>query len=161
VLISDPSMLKSSRLRAAYSYWDGKRQSKLMPSRSDIDPVEIPRLLPYVILIDVVREPLNFRYRLIGTQARDIMRQDFTGRFFSEIPGKGRESMLWHGCDAVVGSKSPMSWQIPYVGQDRYLRDCENVLLPLSNDGTHVTMIFKLISFERGQSIASPPTIQA
>jgi PAS domain-containing protein len=74
VLISHPSMLNAPRLRAALTYWDAKRQNKLMPPRSDIDPVEIPRLLPYVMLIDVVREPLDFRYRLMGTQACDIMR---------------------------------------------------------------------------------------
>jgi hypothetical protein len=145
-------MLSSPRLREAYAYWDAKRKNKLMPSRADIDPVEMPRLLPYIILIDVVREPLDFRYRLIGTQACSIMRRDFTGQFFSKIPGNEKESALWRGCDAVVGSKAPMYWQLPYVGPDRFLRDYENVLLPLSNDGVNVTMIFKVISFERGPS---------
>ena len=154
LLISDPSMLNSRRLREAYSYWNTKRRNKLMPSRSDIDPIEFPPLLPYVILIDVVREPLDFRYRLVGTQACEIMRGDFTGQFFSKIPGKGRDSALWHGCDAVVSSKAAISWEIPYDGPERFLRSYENVLLPLSNDGFNVTMIFKVISFERGQTPA-------
>jgi hypothetical protein len=145
-------MLNSPRLREAYAYWDAKRKNKLMPARADIDPVEMPRLLPYIILIDVVGEPLDFRYRLIGTQACSIMRRDFTGQFFSKIPGNEKESALWRGCDAVVGSKAPMYWQLPYVGPDRFLRDYENVLLPLSNDGVKVTMIFKVITFERGPS---------
>jgi len=149
VLISDPSMLNSPRLREAYSYWNAKRRNKLMPSRSDIDPIEISPLLPYVILIDVVRAPLDFRYRLVGTQACEIMRGDFTGQFFSKIPGKGKDSALWQGCDAVVSSKAAISWEIPYVGPER-VRSCENVLLPLSNDGVNVTMIFKVISFDRG-----------
>jgi hypothetical protein len=150
LLISDPATLNAPRLREAYLYWDAKRRDRLMPTRSDIDPVEIPRLLPYVILIEVVREPLDFRYRLIGTQARDIMRQDFTGKCFSEIRGKGKESALWYGCEAVVRSKAPISEKTPYVGPERFLRNCENVLLPLSNDRVNVTMIFKVISFERG-----------
>ena len=150
MLISDPSMLSSPRLREAYAYWDAKRLNKLMPSRSDIDPVEIPRLLPYVILIDVVREPLDFRYRLMGTQASDIMRRDFTGQFFSRIPGKEKDSTRWLECDAVVSSKAPMYWETPYVGPERFLRTYENVLLPLSKDGVNVTMIFEVISFERG-----------
>jgi hypothetical protein len=154
VLITHPSMLNSPRLREAYIYWDAKRQTKLMPSRADLDPVEIPRLLPYVILIDVMREPLDFRYRLVGTQACFIMRRDFTGQIFSEIPGSGKESALWQGCEAVVSSKAPMYWQLPYAGPDRFLRNYENVLLPLSNDGVSVTMIFKVISFERGPTAA-------
>lgn len=82
MLITHPSMLNSPRLREAYIYWDARRQSKLMPSRTDIDPIEIPRLLPYVVLIDVLREPIDFHYRLIGTQACVTMGRDFTGRFF-------------------------------------------------------------------------------
>ena len=152
MLISHLSMLKSSRLREAYTYWDAKRQNKLMPSRYDIDPVEIPPLLPYVILIDVAREPVDFRYRLIGTQACVILRGDFTGQFFSKVPGNGKESALWQACDAVVGSKAPMYWQIPCVGPERSLHNYENVLLPLSNDGANVTMIFKVISFDRQPS---------
>jgi hypothetical protein len=150
VLITHSSMLNSPRLREAYIYWDGKRQSKLMPSRGDIDPIEIPRLLPYVVLIDVLREPLDFRYRLVGTQACVIMRRDFTGQIFSEIPGNGQESARWQGCEAVVSSKAPMYWQIPYLGPERFPRQYENVSLPLSKDGINVTMIFNVISFERG-----------
>jgi hypothetical protein len=154
VLISHPSMLNSLRLRAAYTYWDGKRQNALMPSRADIDPVEIPQLLPYVILIDVTREPLDFRYRLVGTQVCEIMRRDYTGRRFSDIPGSGKESALWQECDAVVSSKAPMYWQTPYVDPQSSLRKVEAVLLPLSSDRVNVTMIFQVISFERGPTAA-------
>src|SRR5689334_16724719 len=99
-----------------------------------------------------MRKLVDFRYRLIGTQACDIMRGDFTGQFFSKIPGKGKESVPWQECDAVAGSKMPMYWQTPYVGPERFLRNVQNVLLPLGNDGVNVTMIFKMISFERGPS---------
>lgn len=150
MLISHPSMLNSVRLRAAYTYWDSKRQNKLMPSRADIDPVEIPRLLPYVILIDVTREPLDFRYRLVGTRACSIMPRDFTGQFFSKIPGNGKGSILWQECDAVVSSKAPMYWQTPHVAPQSSLHKVENVLLPLSNDRVNVTMIFEVINFEGG-----------
>jgi hypothetical protein len=147
--VLDPSGLRAERLRTAYGYWQGKRQGRLMPSRSDIDPVEIPALLPYVMLIDVVPEPLDFRYRLIGTAARNIMRRDYTGLLFSEIAGKGKGSVLWSGCELVVRSKAPISMSPPYVGTEPSLKDCENVLLPLSDDRVGVTMIFKVISFAR------------
>ena len=135
-------------MRAAHEYWLSKRQGRLMPARADIDPVEIPTLLPYVVLIDVV-EPLNFRYRLIGTEARSIMRRNYTGLLFSEIDGKDESSVLWHGCEAVVRGKQPLSLSPPYVGTET-LKKCENVLLPLSDNRVDVTMILKVISFERG-----------
>lgn len=148
--------LRSPLLRDAYAYWNEKRQNALMPTRSDIDPVEIPRLLPYVILLDVFTEPFDFRYRLIGTAARGIMHSDYTGRLFSQIPGKGSGSALWRGCEAVVASKKPLSESPPYVGPENSLRNCENVLLPLSEDRVNVTMILKVISFELGAGRASP-----
>ena len=120
-----------------------------MPSPIDIDPVEIPALVPYVMLIDVVGEPLDFRYRLIGAAARSIMRRDYTGLFFSEIAGKGDGSVLWQGCAAVVRDKQPISLSPPYAGHESALKDCENVMLPLSDDRVAVTMILKVISFER------------
>jgi hypothetical protein len=142
-------MLRSPRLREAYEYWNAKRQNALMPTRSHIDPVEIPRLLPYIILLDVFTGPVDFRYRLIGTAARSIMRGDYTGQLFSQISGKGGGSALWRGCESVVASKRPISESPPYVGPDRHLKNCENVLLPLSEDRINVNMILKVISFER------------
>ena len=151
-----PSLtLRSERLRAAYAYWLSKCNGRAMPSRADIDPTDMPKLLPYVTLIDVLANPLDFRYRLIGTEMRNISRRDYTGLRFSEIEGKGRNSALWRGCEAVVRSKTPISDSPPYVGSDVFIRNCENVMLPLSDDQIKVRMILKVISFEHVQS-ASP-----
>ena len=144
--------LSAERLRDAYSYWRGKRRGRLMPCRSEIDPIEIPPLLPYVMLIDVLADPLDFRYRLIGTAVRSISRRDYTGLLFSELPGKGKDSALCQGCEAVVHSKRPHSHSLPYVGGDAFVRACENVLLPLSDDRVNVTKILKVISFDYDRS---------
>lgn len=130
-----------------------------MPSRSDIDPTDIPKLLPYVTLIDVLANPLDFRYRLIGTEIRNISRRDYTGERFSAIQGKGKDSVLWRGCESVVQTKAPISDSPPYVGSDSFVRDCENIMLPLSSDGLNVAMILKVISFDRTRSVSSPPAI--
>src|ERR1051325_6866611 len=49
-------------------YWFDKRGARLMPSRRDIDPVEIePRLLPNLQITELVDGGARFRYRLAGT----------------------------------------------------------------------------------------------
>ncbi len=157
---ASPSLtLRSERLRAAYAYWLGKCNGRAMPSLSDIDPADIPKLLPYVTLIDVLSNPLDFRYRLIGTEVRNISRGDYTGQRFSGIEGKGKDSVLWRGCELVVQSKAPISDSPPYVGSDPFVRDCENIMLPLSSDGLNVTMILKVINFDRAKSVASRPRL--
>ena len=148
-LVFDPATLKAPRLKEAFAHWESLRRGRAMPSRRDLDPVDIPRLLPYLMLVDVEPEPLDFRYRLIGTEARSILARDYTGLRFSALPGKGRGSIVWDNCEQVVVTRSPVSRSAPYVGPETYLRDCENLLLPLSEDGCEVNMIVKFISFSR------------
>lgn len=71
-------------LDRTYAYWRGKRQGDRLPSRGDLDPAEIPRLLPNLFLIDVLRDPLRFRYRLIGTAITERFQRDSTGRLIDE-----------------------------------------------------------------------------
>src|SRR5258708_15692485 len=78
------SPIIDDRLREAYEYWRRKAGARLLPSRSDIDPVEIPRLLPHVMLVDVMGAAL-YRYRLIGTEIATAMGVNATGRLVHEM----------------------------------------------------------------------------
>jgi hypothetical protein len=146
--IRDPAELKAPRLKEALLYWQGKCAGRALPAWRDFDPVEVPKLLPYLMLYDVL-EPLDFRYRLIGTEARSLLAQDYTGRRFSDVAGKGSGSIVWGNCAEVVRGKSPFSRTPPYVGPERYLSNCENLLLPFSEDGDRVSLIVQAISFDR------------
>jgi hypothetical protein len=147
----DPSGVSAPRLRQAYAYWQGKLGGRAMPSRRDIDPIEMPQLLAHLVLLDVVPEPLDFRFRLIGTEVRTMVARDYTGLCFSELPGKGKGSVVWGNCEKVVLSKAPLSGDPPYVGPEPKVVRCENLLLPLSEDGSEVSMILLVANFERGR----------
>jgi len=147
-IIADASALAAPRLREAYAYWSGKLAGRPMPRRRDIDPVEIPALLPYVVLIDVLSDPLDFRYRLIGAEVRNISKANYTGKRFSELPDKARGGVIWDSCEQTVLAARPFSQSPSYIGPERSVRGCENLLLPLSEDGVRVSMILKVISFE-------------
>jgi hypothetical protein len=41
------------------------RGSRNMPSPADLDPFDMTQILLNIILLDVAREPLNFRHRLL------------------------------------------------------------------------------------------------
>src|ERR1044072_4742557 len=62
-------------LAQAYAYWDSKRRGRRMPARADLDPTEMPRLLPHLALLDIERSPLRFRYRLVGSHIDDVRRE--------------------------------------------------------------------------------------
>lgn len=108
-IIPDASMLGAAWLKEAHAYWASKRGRRPMPRRRDIDPVESPTLLPYLMLIDVLSDPLDFRYRLIGGEVHNISNGNYTGKRSSELPGKGRGSIIWDTCEQTVLARSPFS----------------------------------------------------
>src|SRR3954463_8596069 len=64
-----------------YDLWNGKRGARRAPSRADFDPlVEMRRVLPRLMLIDVSRDPPDFRYRLAGTETFFVHGAELTGR---------------------------------------------------------------------------------
>lgn len=82
-------------LRELYGYWLDKWRGDRMPTRADIEPLEIPALLPQVYLVDVEREPLRFRFRLVGTRIVAWFGRDMTGKEVSErFAGRYREAVL-------------------------------------------------------------------
>ena len=80
--MADPAFIAGfhERVRAIYRYWDGKRNGRLMPSRADLDPVDIPKLLPDICLVDVVPDARRYVYRLIGTNECAMRGRDPTGQ---------------------------------------------------------------------------------
>src|SRR4051794_32338479 len=85
----------SPLVQEAWNYWNLKRGDRRMPSRKDIDPVEIPRLLSSTALVDVLRDPLDFRFRLLGTAIDNISSRNMCGVRFSELPYLNEGNKGW------------------------------------------------------------------
>src|SRR5258706_14729868 len=62
-----------------YRYWLAKRAGRSMPARGDLNPAEIPPLLPYLMINDKIDDRL--RWRLVGTGAVLDVGCDLTGSF--------------------------------------------------------------------------------
>jgi hypothetical protein len=78
-------LMRSVRVQRLYEYWRAKAGAEgAVPRRGDIDPTELPDLLPNLMLLDVERDPLRFRYRLVGTRVVDFSYRDFTGTYLDE-----------------------------------------------------------------------------
>jgi hypothetical protein len=67
-------------LREFHEYWRALAKGNRLPSRSQVDPVEIPSLLPNLFMIDVITGPPepSFRYRLAGTEITKMYGFEFT-----------------------------------------------------------------------------------
>src|SRR3546814_7114968 len=118
----------------SYEYWKQKRGDRPMPAESDLDPAEIRKILPHVILLDVRQEPLDFHYRLIGTKMDEHMLGRYTGLWMSQIPHQRSPSRVWTNCRRVALEGRPLSGDTPYVGKGKEFLTTEDLLMPLSDD---------------------------
>jgi hypothetical protein len=126
-----------------YEYWRQKAAGKAMPSRADLDPLDIPQLLPGVFLIDVVAgPPRRFRFRLVGTRIAEL-EGEMTDKFLDEfIPGSRGTSMVQQYEDACEGRLYVRHETLRWHTHERQHVSYDVLLLPLSRDGETVDMLF-------------------
>lgn len=139
--------LRSPVNRFGYDYWKQKRGHRMMPARGDIDPAEIVKILPHVFLLDVCQEPLDFRYRLVGTKMDEHMLGRYTGLWMSQIAHQRAPSRIWSNCRRVALEGLPLSGDTPYVGRNKEFLTTEDLIMPLGDDGRTVDMLFVTVGF--------------
>ena len=158
VTIHDIESLKnySANLQSMYAYWQSKRGSRPMPRRADLDPTEIPpRLLPGVMLVDVVPDDRRYVYRLVGTMEAEVRGYDPTGKSVAEgYFGENAEDAMQY-YDHVVETRAAALDPVPFLERRRGYKGAESLFLPLSNDGVAVNMI--IVFFDPEAVVRLPP----
>lgn len=117
------------------AYWRSKCQDGRLPSRQDIDPAEIRRLLAHIALIDVAMDGDGFRFRLVGTKVVQQLSYDPTGQDVTEGPGTGKGSPFWDFLTAIATDLKPGSIELPYFGNNVSFGSIRIVGFPLLTDG--------------------------
>lgn len=120
-----------------------------MPERADIDPGDMVPFLPNVLLIDVLRDPLDFRYRLTGTLIDDHIGRCVTGLRMSEIPHQAPPSRIWSACEYVLRERTPLNSDVPYVGPKCDYVVAEDIIMPLSSNDETVDMLLVVVDYLR------------
>jgi hypothetical protein len=137
------------RLEQAYEYWRRKAAGRKLPRRRDIDPVEIPKLLPDVMLVDVEPDG-RYRYRLIGTENSQAHGMKATGRHLDEVlPGPEYRNHVLALYDESVQKKQALYSECLFLSPQRLApeRHTKVLFMPLSEDGETVNMVFVLQIF--------------
>jgi len=129
------------------AYWERKRGTRIMPAPSDIDPVEMPRLLPYIAIADITRDPLDMRYRLMGTRLIEMGGVDRTGTSIREGHSGERLAERLAALERMLAAPGPVALGGRLDWLDRGYRKFECVHLPLSADGVRVTRLLAAYAF--------------
>lgn len=142
--------LREPEFLQALVYWHECRKEKPLPSRTDIDPMRLHRILNKVLLIDVLAAAPFFRFKVVGTQIADWAHFDASGRGIDEIEAASYRNMLFATYSEVKGARKPIAHRIRWDepnGVHRYKR----LLLPLSADSENVNMILSCSVIEQFQ----------
>lgn len=143
----DPNKIQSAKLKCLHAYWEAKRHDKLMPSRADVDPMDIPWVLGSLSLIDV-RGDGDYFWRLDGTKLVEFFGCDMTGRSISEYPYPAYIEILRTRFDDAVRVKGP-SVAVRRFSADSHRWNYETLFLPLSSDDMRVEILMQAIEIDR------------
>ena len=155
-----PAEIASPLVRELFAYWQRKAAGRIGPMPREIEPGEIKRLLPYLAIADVIREPLDLRFRLVGTGIVEAVGDDFTGKRFSEMRvTTGRDIWLAHYARVVDQRGAFYGHYRGEIGPDS-LRFVDHGAFPLSSDGETVDRIIEIEDWSgiRGVSLGKLET---
>lgn len=140
---NDLSCVRHGDLLRLADYWMDRRRGRVMPTRADIDPTDIPWALSRFYLVDYDRRTDRYRYRIAGTEIEEMYRP-FTGRH--SIRGMHLDELMSPEDAAVVTERwRPLPERaalihmrgLIYAIADRLMLG-ERLLLPLSDGSASI-----------------------
>lgn len=144
-----------ARLRHLHAYWHARRGADgRPPSRSAIDPTDVPDLLRWIWLVDVVHDPIRFRFRLMGTVHVEQMRRDVTGHWIDEVfPGFLASGSYLSYIDAATRlvpsyRKGPAEYHVADY------KIIERLILPLAEPGAPCNILLAITVYH--EPLAGP-----
>jgi hypothetical protein len=149
--VMEGAEIRSARLRRLYAYWEGKRAGPLLPARGALDPVDFSYALANVALVDVLRDPLRFYFRVVGTEI--VLRDgtDLTGRYADDHPLPEYRALLRQAYSDAVAAAAPAVFRRKGLMDDKP-RQYEVLYLPLAADGVTVDMLLVGIDFDQSRA---------
>jgi hypothetical protein len=153
VFAAEPPTTADGRVLLLYRYWLGLHPAGGgLPGRQHVDPTALPTaLLPFLWLADIQRNPLRFRYRLLGTEQVRILGRDYTGHWIDEAHANflGSAAYAQFIAAAERGETGYRSGNTLIILPADY-RSMERLILPLARDGHVVDMLLAISVYHQG-----------
>jgi len=154
-----PEQPRSEPPRHVLAHWSGLAAGARLPRHRQISPLDLRPALGYVLLLDVVANGQDFRYRLFGSTLVNVSGFDMTGKLLSENPVSPyvTEFSLAVGRAAVrrrepvytlrrpVGAKETSQWErlvLPLADEDDNVTRLLVVSTPLDDDGELIRTVY-------------------
>lgn len=130
-----------SKLLALEAYWNESCPPGGLPGRGHFNAERMIPWLPHISLIEVGREPLRFRFRLMGTGCVRYAGGDYTGRWIDEcVRENDRKKVLTPYVECTERLRPVYSNGVrDAVDSARY--SVHKLFLPCTNDGVNANLI--------------------
>ena len=146
------------KLHGLLHSWRGLHRDGRLPGRHDFDPAAHAILLPNLTLVEVHRDPLRFRYRLLGSRVDTVLGQNLTGLWLDRHYGDGCAVLQQYV--EVVETRQPF-WRrgVPHLSPMGHCATIEVLRLPLASDGARVDRVLSASIYfdESGRELEVDP----
>jgi len=138
--------LEDPRISRVYEYWRERCRDGVLPSRADIEPLDLVDVLPHLILVDVAHEPFEMRYRLVGTWicehgGRDPTGENLEAAHFSSNWEKTRDEYR-----RAIDNGAPVFASARPIDAGKEFVPINRVFLPLAGPDGRVNMVLVCVS---------------
>lgn len=135
-------------LAETYRYWDGLRNGGIGPAWRDFNLAALPpTLIPWCTVVDVINEPLDFKFRFWGTARVALQGRELTSRSVNDLMPPQFAAMVFANDMEVVETKSALHTISTFEAEDVTRGSYEFLLLPFSDDTANVTAILTASSY--------------
>lgn len=151
-LASTPIECESRVLRELQAYYNSKVGAVGgMPSRQNISPADIHKILENIFLVELRGDPAlgasSFFYRVMGSKLAELDGQDLSQQSLGEYKcgnRRARSAMIY---SYVARTKKPARAVGHIQNAIGKVQLIETVTFPLSNDGVNVNMLIGGLAF--------------
>lgn len=132
---------KSAMIATVERYWRDKCRDGRFPARSEIDPLDLAEVLPYLSIMDLEGNPFRARFRLVGTELARFYGREVRGKWVDEMEDWPEQDVI----DTVAIFRRVHETGQPVFGlslclwQEQKDHMFEFACFPLSDDGRTVT----------------------
>lgn len=132
--------MKHKTTEALVEYWNAVRGDRPAPRRSEIEPRDIKRILPYVFILER-QDQWTYRFRLAGTGLCNAYGTEFRRQNMASLWHDECRTNMTHILNDVTGSAA--AGLLEYTAETAEGRQVtfEMVLLPLAQDNGSLTRI--------------------
>jgi len=147
---ASPDLVSSNLVKRFYEFWRSRCRGGALPSKANMDPLDMAPFLANIVLTEVLHDPLDFRYRVIGEEV--ISRTgNMTGKRVREMALSNISGSAYQNYCTVATSREPQFLEGEAITASKPGRPylMSRVHCPLSSDGKTVDFIISCITFHQ------------